>query len=113
MFRGSPGLSADQLADITAGLGGDFDADTQQAITQYFFTAPAEHLEVALRIEAIRMKANLNTDELWEKERGAIEQEVAQDLSNPEYVFYEQLLKSMFKGTPYEHDALGTRPSFD
>jgi zinc protease len=113
MFRGSPGLSADQLADITAGLGGDFDADTQQGLTQYFFTAPSEHLEVALRLEAIRMRANLDTDALWGKERGAIEQEVAQDLSNPEYVFYEQLLKAMFKGTPYEHDALGTRPSFD
>ena len=113
MFRGSAELSADQLANVTAGLGGDFDADTQQGLTQYFFSAPSEDLEVALRIEAIRMRDNLDTDELWNKERGAIEQEVAQDLSNPEYVFYMNLLKSMFKGSPYEHDALGTRPSFD
>jgi zinc protease len=113
MFRGSPGLSADQLADITAGLGGDFDADTQQMLTQYFFTAPSEDLEVALRIEAMRMRGILGTEPLWSKERGAIEQEVAQDLSNPEYVFYMKLLAAMFKGTPYEHDALGTRPSFD
>ena len=48
-----------------------------------------------------------------DKERGAIEQEVAQDLSNPEYVFYTKLLTAMFHGTPYEHDALGSRPSFD
>ncbi|HZV36473.1 MAG TPA: pitrilysin family protein, partial [Verrucomicrobiae bacterium] len=46
-------------------------------------------------------------------ERGAIEQEVAQDLSNPEYNFYTKLLAALFKGTPYEVDALGTRPSFD
>jgi zinc protease len=100
MFRGSPGLSADQLADITAGLGGDFDADTQQAVTQYFFTAPAEDLEVALRLEAIRMRGMLSTEALWEKERGAIEQEVAQDLSNPEYIFEMKLMQAMFKGTP-------------
>ena len=55
----------------------------------------------------------LADEKLWDKERGAIEQEVAQDLSNPEYVFYMQLLAAMFKGSPYEHDALGTRPSFD
>ena len=113
MFRGSPGLSADQLAAVTAGLGGDFDADTQQAVTQYFFTAPAEDLEIALRVEAVRMQALEPDEKLWEKERGAIEQEVAQDLSNPEYVFYMKLLEAMFKGTPYAHDALGTRPSFD
>ena len=113
MFRGSPGLSADQLAAISAAFGGDDDADTQQAVTQYFFTTPAENLEVALRVEATRMKDLLPDESLWTKERGAIEQEVAQDLSNPEYVFYEQLLAAVFKGTPYEHSPLGTRPSFD
>ena len=113
MFRGSPGLSADQLAGITAALGGDDNANTQHAITQYFFTTPAENLEVALRIEATRMRDLLADEKLWEKERGASEQEVAQDLSNPEYVFYIQLMDAMFKGSPYEHVGLGTRPSFD
>jgi zinc protease len=113
MFRGSPGLSADQLAVIGAGMGGMFNADTQQDVTQYSFTVPAEDLDVALRIEAIRMGGVLDTEALWRQERGAIEQEVAQDLSNPEYVFHTRLLQTMFSGTPYAHDALGTRPSFD
>jgi zinc protease len=113
MFRGSPGMTADQLAAISAAMGGDDNADTQQAVTQYFFTTPSENLEIALRVEATRMRDLLADEKLWEKERGAIEQEVAQDLSNPTYVFYEQLLSAMFKGSPYEHDALGTRPSFD
>lgn len=113
MFRGSPDLSAGQLADIAAAMGGRFDADTQQAVTQYFFTIPREDLDVALHIEAIRMQGVLDTDSLWGEERGAIEQEVARDLSNPEYVFYTRLLTAMFQGTPYAHDALGTRPSFD
>ena len=112
MFRGSPDLSAGQLADITAAMGGDFDAATQQVVTQYFFTVPAEDLDVALQIEAIRMRGVLDSDALWEQERGAIEQEVAQDLSNPEYLLYTQLLQSLFSGTVYAHDALGTRASF-
>lgn len=113
MFRGSPGLSAGQLAEITADMGGQFDADTQQGVTQYLFTVPARNLDTALHVEAIRMAGVLDSEPLWRKERGAIEQEVAQDLSDPGYVFYTKLLATLFKGSPYAHDALGTRASFD
>ena len=112
MFRGSPGLSAAQLSTLIAAMGGRFDADTQQTVTQYFFTVPREYLDVALKIEALRMQDVLASEALWAQERGAIEQEVAQDLSNPMYVFYMKLLQHLFEGTPYAHDALGTRPSF-
>ncbi len=113
MFRGSPGLSADQLAGISASMGGNFNADTQQNVTQYYFTVPAEDLDLALHVESLRMSGALNSDELWNEERPAIEQEVAADLSNPQYMFYTQMLQAMFEGTPYAHDALGSRPSFD
>ncbi len=113
MFRGSEGLSAEQLASLTAAMGGRSNAFTSQDVTQYLFTVPADQLETVLRIEAIRMRDVLCTEELWNKERGAIEQEVARDLSMPMYVFYSRLLERMFTGTPYAHDALGTRPSFE
>ncbi len=113
MFRGSPDLSAGQLADITAAMGGSFNADTQQTVTQYFFTVPAEDLDVALRIELIRMRGVLDEEKLWQEEKGAIEQEVAQDLSSPEYLFYTQLLAALFQGTPYAYSPLGTVESFD
>jgi zinc protease len=113
MFRGSPSLSADQLSEISAAIGGSFDADTQQTVTQYFFSAPAEDLDLALHIEAIRMKGVDDEQKLWEKERGAIEQEVARDHSDPFEVFYEKMLAALYKGTPLENSGLGTRPSFD
>ncbi|MGO8991418.1 MAG: M16 family metallopeptidase [bacterium] len=113
MFRGSPGLSANQLADIIATMGGMFDADTQQTVTQYFLVAPSEDLDLALHIEAIRMRGVLDSEKLWAQERGAIEQEVAQDLSDPEYLFYTKVLADLFKGTPYAHTPLGTISSFD
>ena len=113
MFRGSPGLSGKQLANVTAAIGGVFNADTQETVTQYFFTVPVEDLDVALHIESLRMRAVLADKKSWSQERKAIEQEVAQDLSDPEYVAYTKVLAALFKGTPYAHTPLGTRPSFD
>jgi zinc protease len=113
MFRGSPGLTADQLANLGSVMGGDFNANTRESLTQYLYTVPSEDLDVALHIEALRMQGVLSTDADWAKERGAIEQEVAQDMSAPGYKLYERLRAELFAGTPYEHDALGTRPSFD
>jgi zinc protease len=113
MFRGSPDLTADQLADIGSVMGGNFNANTRESVTQYLFTVPAEDLDVALHVEAVRMRGVLDSAPEWKQERGAIEQEVAQDRSDPDYVLYEKMRAQMFAGTPYEHDALGTRPSFD
>ena len=101
MFRGSPGLTADQLADIGSIVGGDFNANTREDLTQYLFTVPAEDLDIALHIEALRMRAVLDTPAEWSQERGAIEQEVAQDLSEPAYVLFTRLRTRMFAGTPY------------
>ena len=112
MFRGNPGLSAAQLSNIMALMGGEFNAITTQIVTQYIFTVPEDDLDVALNIEALRMQDVLDTQDLWEQERGAIEQEVAQDLSSPEYVLSSRLRAELFSDTPYAHDALGTRPSF-
>jgi zinc protease len=113
MFRGSPGLTADQLADIGSVMGGNFNANTRESLTQYLFTVPAEDLDVALHVEAVRMQDVLDSPAEWKQERGAIEQEVAQDLSNPSYILYSKVRSAMFAGTPYAYDALGTRPSFE
>jgi zinc protease len=112
-FRGCAGLSADQIAAIYAQLGGYGNADTQQNITQYFVTVPAQDLDVALRVDAACMKDSPDLADQWKGERGAIQQEVARDLSNPTYKFITRLNQDLFAGTPYSHDPLGTKESFD
>jgi zinc protease len=112
-FRGCTGMSADQTAAIFAQMGGDNNADTQQNITQFYATVPAADLDVALHAQAACMRGVDNSDAEWNQERGAIEQEVARDLSNPTYKFITRLNEDMLAGTPYAHDALGTKASFD
>ena len=111
--RSTKELDANQVATVTALLGGDFDADTQDTVTQYFITTPADYLDIALRVEAARMRDTLDLQTEWAQERGAIEQEVSGDLSNAFYRYYEKARATLFAGTAYDHDALGTRPSFD
>ena len=112
-FRGCSGMTADQTAAIYALLGGQDNADTQQDITQFFTTVPAADLDVALRAQAACLNGIDDAQAEWDEERGAIEQEVQRDLSNPTYKFIDRLNGAMFAGTPYSHDPLGTKASFD
>lgn len=111
-FRGCHGVSGDQISAIFAQLGGDGNADTQQNITQYYASVPAADLDVALAVDAACMRDIEDADAEWASERGAIEQEVAQDLSNPQYQATSRIQAGLFAGTPYAHDPLGTRESF-
>ncbi len=112
-FRGCTGMTADQTAAIYAQLGGQNNADTQQNITQYFATVPSADLDVALQAQAACLRGVDDSQAEWAQERGAIEQEVARDLSNPTYKFVSRLNEDLFAGTPYAHDPLGTKESFD
>src|SRR5580658_1397272 len=75
-FRGCSEVSADQISAILAQLGGNGNADTQQNITQYYSTIPAQDVEVALRLYAGCMQKVDDDQAEWVQERGAIEQEV-------------------------------------
>lgn len=114
MFRGTKDISQTQLFEISQLMGGDYNADTQAEMTQFFFEVPAQYLDVALRLEADRAKALLLAQSGWKAESGAIKQEVTQDDSVPiEKLFIRTILPSIFKGTPYAKDGLGTLYSFN
>jgi len=112
MFRGSKTISANQLTEIIGLTGGDFDADTQAEMTQYFFTVPSQYLDVALRLEASRARGLLMAQNQWNQERGAIEQEVTQDNSNAISRMLMKIQKAVYVGTPYGNNTLGTIKTF-
>ncbi len=113
MFRGAAGLDREQLFELSGLLGGVYNASTAETVTQYTYTVPATDLPLVLRIEASRMRGASITEADWQQERGAIEQEVSRNLSNPAYRMYAAVQAALFAGSPYENTALGTRPSFD
>ena len=56
-------------------MGGEFDASTQQTMTQYVFTVAAEDLYVALRVEASDRGVS-DSAAAWPAGAGAIAHEV-------------------------------------
>lgn len=113
MFRDSKGMTGAQLNEITGKMGGENNAFTTMDATQYFFMAPSQYLDILLHIESTRMRGALLSDSDWALEKGAIEQEVSRDISDPGFLAYQQADSILFAGTGYANTALGTRPSFD
>ncbi len=112
MFRGTPNLSTSELGTIATALGGDFNAQTSDTLTQYEFTVPAADLDAILHIESDRMRGVLDAQGQWENERGAIEQEIARDESAPGGDFFRDVQAAAFAGTPYARQGVGTRAAF-
>jgi zinc protease len=108
MFRGSETLSSSQFMDTVDITGGEFNADTQSAITQYFFSVPAQYLDVALRLERSRATGALLSQTQWNDERKAITQEVTSDNSNAFYRLQVKMQEALLAGTPYANNGLGT-----
>jgi zinc protease len=113
MFRGTKNLTTAELGTIATALGGNFNAQTSEMTTQYQFTVPATDLDAVLRIESDRMRDVLDLQSQWQNERGAIEQEVARDEAAPGSDFFTDATAIAYKGTPYEHPGVGTKPAFD
>jgi len=108
MFRGSSSLSSSQLMDTVSLTGGDFDADTENQITQFFFTVPSQYLDIALHLERSRASGLTLAPDQWAQERLAITQEVTQDNSNAIYRLFSKMQQRMLAGTPYAKNGLGT-----
>jgi zinc protease len=113
MFRDSNGMTGAQLNEMTGKMGADNNAFTTNDATQYYFVAPSNYLDILLHIESTRMEGALLTQKDWDRERGAIEQEVSRDISDPGYLAFQNAQRVLYAGTGYAEDALGTRPSFD
>jgi len=113
MFRGTKHLTTSELGTIATALGGSFNAETSETLTQYQFTIPASDLDTVLRIESDRMRDVLDAQSQWATERGAIAQEIARDDAAPGGDFFRDAQAFAFAGTPYAHAGVGTRSAFE
>jgi zinc protease len=112
-FRGCLDMTADQTAAIYAQLGDENNADTQQNVTQFYATVPAADINIALEAQSKCLQDINDSQTEWNRERGALVQEVDGDLSDPLYDVLHRINRTIFAGTPYAHGPLGNKASFE
>jgi predicted Zn-dependent peptidase len=112
MFEGSVNVAKTEHMSLIQGAGGSLNATTNPDRTNYFETVPAEHLELALWLEADRMGGLVPalTQETLDNQREVVKNERRQRYENIPYGdSWLRLLPLLYPpGHPYHHPTIGS-----
>jgi zinc protease len=112
MFEGSVNVAKTEHMKLIQGSGGSLNATTNPDRTNYFETVPAEHLELALWLEADRMGGLVPalTQGTLDNQREVVKNERRQRYDNVPYGdAWLRLLPLLYPpGHPYHHATIGS-----
>lgn len=106
-FKGTPTLEKGQIFRDVSRVGGTLNALTSHDWTAYFETVPAARIDLALTIEADRMRHSVFDADEVESERTVILSERQGAENNPGYALYEEVTGTAFQAHPYRHMVIG------
>ncbi|MDB5028661.1 MAG: putative Zinc protease, partial [Candidatus Eremiobacteraeota bacterium] len=109
MFRGTRAVSGGGLDDVAARLGAAVNANTAEDFTHFYTVLPADKAELAIRLEADRMRGLLLRDADWAVEKGAVLSEYDNDVSQPLFRLTTAVRARLWAGSPYGRSVLGVR----
>ncbi len=107
LFKGTPTHPSGTLTRLIDRLGGRWNAFTWKDYTAYFEVLPAEHIEVAVRLEADRMQNTIFDPEVVASERTVIISEREGAENYPAYYLREEVEALAFKVHPYRQPVIG------
>jgi zinc protease len=107
LFKGTEQFPAGTLDKAIDRLGGSWNAQTFIDYTAYFETLPAQHLELALRIEADRMVNAAFDPEEVDSERTVIISERQGAENSPMFWLGEAVRAAAFRVHGYHHEIIG------
>jgi predicted Zn-dependent peptidase len=117
MFEGSVHVAKAEHMRLIQGAGGTLNATTNPDRTNYFETVPAEHLALALWLEADRMGRLVPalTQETLDNQRDVVKNERRQRYDNVPYGdAWLRLLALLYPpGHPYHHATIGSMADLD
>src|SRR5947207_1496185 len=107
MFRGSAHVKPEQHMKLINMVGGYSNAFTSFDETVYVNTLPANHLEMALYLEADRMASFKVSEESYDIERKVVAEEWRRRQNQPYGTLFEDFLKLAFVKHPYRWTPIG------
>jgi zinc protease len=112
MFKGTPTFNSaknTQIAATLQKLGADFNATTWYDRTNYFETIPSDQIELAIKLEADRMRNSLIADADRQSEMTVVRNELERGQNEPSEVLDESVYATAFREHPYHHPTIGWR----
>ncbi|MFN8412471.1 MAG: pitrilysin family protein [Anaerolineales bacterium] len=106
-FKGTKKFPANILDKAISREGGSWNAFTYLDWTTYFETMPADKIDLALRLEADRMKNSLFDEDEVASERTVIISEREGHENEPLFRLGEAMQQMAFRVHPYHHEVIG------
>lgn len=115
MFEGSQNVGKAEHMRMINDVGGTVNGSTSQDRTNYWEIVPANQLELALWLEADRMRSLRITQENFENQRSTVKEERRLRIDNQPYmrVLYELKDEVAYTNFAYKHSVIGSMEDLD
>jgi zinc protease len=116
MFKGTPDFNREagtQIASILESVGARFNATTWFDRTNYFETVPSDQLELAMRIEASRLRHSFIRDSDRVPEMTVVRNEFERGENSAFQVLYKESFALAFREHPYHHPTIGWKSDIE
>ncbi|MBI4568406.1 MAG: insulinase family protein, partial [Planctomycetes bacterium] len=107
MFKGTRSIAKGEIDAITLKRGGANNAFTSEDATAYYFNFASDRWEIALSIEADRMRNCAFVQKEFDAEKQVVIEELRRSLDDPWGRLDMECGRRAFAGTTYEHPVLG------
>jgi zinc protease len=109
MFKGSRNVEPEGHTSYISSVGGQANAFTEDDVTVFWETVPAQYLPLALWLEADRMASLRITKETFSNERDVVKEERRMRVDNQPYGRLNEIIYSLaFTTHPYQHATIGS-----
>jgi len=109
MFQGSENVGKSEHFILVLNNGGNMNGTTNEDRTNYFEAMPANQLELALFLEADRMRSLAVTQDNLDNQRNAVQEERRISLDNAAYGKSGEIQQElMYDNFAYKHDTIGS-----